>query len=132
MISISNLLARHCQHTEMALNAAEIDQYLHIVNGTLDSKDTCWQVVNSAANIHIAKTYKFNNYYQTMAFINAIAFVIHNEDHHPEITFSYNQCTIKFDTHSVNNGKGGLSINDFICAAKVDAIYNPTTHHVNQ
>ena len=67
-----------------------------------------------------------------MAFINAIAFVIHNEDHHPEITFSYNQCTIKFDTHSVNNGKGGLSINDFICAAKVDAIYNPTTHHVNQ
>ena len=130
MITITNLLATHCQHTETALNLTEIADHLHIINGELGSEKTGWQAVNSATHLHITKVYKFRDYYQTMAFINAIAFVIHADDHHPEITFSYNQCTIKFDTHSVNNGKGGLSINDFVCAVKVDAIYNATSQRV--
>ncbi|MFT2520759.1 4a-hydroxytetrahydrobiopterin dehydratase [Escherichia coli] len=49
--------------------------------------------------------------------------MIHAEDHHPELTVTYNRCNVKFDTHSVNEGRGGLSANDFICAAKVDAIF---------
>ncbi|MNN99491.1 pterin-4-alpha-carbinolamine dehydratase [compost metagenome] len=55
--------------------------------------------------------------------MNAIAYTIHSEDHHPELVVTYKQCVVKYDTHSVNEGKGGLSQNDFICAAKLDAIY---------
>jgi 4a-hydroxytetrahydrobiopterin dehydratase len=105
------LLARKCRHTDNALSDAEISSYLSAIPG--------WE----SSGKRIAKTYKFKNYYETLAFMNAIAYVIHAEDHHPEITLTYNQCVIKFDTHSVNGGAGGLSENDFICAAKVDAIY---------
>jgi len=111
MPNTTDLLARKCQHTEIALAAAELTAYLAAVPG--------WHVLDQ----RIAKKYQFKNYYETLAFINAIAYVIHAEDHHPEITLTYNQCLIKFDTHSVNGGSGGLSVNDFICAAKVDAIY---------
>jgi 4a-hydroxytetrahydrobiopterin dehydratase len=55
--------------------------------------------------------------------VNAIAAVIHQEDHHPELILTYQRCTVKYDTHSVNAGKGGLSDNDFICAAKIDAVF---------
>jgi 4a-hydroxytetrahydrobiopterin dehydratase len=64
----------------------------------------------------ITKTYHFKNYYQTMAFVNAIAWVSHREDHHPDMTVGYNQCVVTYTTHAV----GGLSENDFICAAKTD------------
>ena len=111
MPSTADLLARKCQHTETALADSELNAYLAAVPG--------WEL----AGPRIVKKYQFKNYYETLAFMNAIAYVIHADDHHPEITLTYNQCLIKFDTHSVNGGKGGLSINDFICAAKVDAIY---------
>lgn len=111
MPSTRELLARKCHHAEQALSDVDISAYLSAVPE--------WALVGN----RIAKTYKFKNYYETLAFINAIAYVIHAEDHHPEITITYNQCVIKFDTHSVNGGRGGLSENDFICAAKVDAIY---------
>jgi 4a-hydroxytetrahydrobiopterin dehydratase len=71
----------------------------------------------------LARSFAFGNYYETLAFVNAIAWIIHAEDHHPELTVTYNRCNVKFDTHSVNEGRGGLSANDFICAAKVDAIF---------
>lgn len=111
MPSIRELLARKCTHTEVALSDAEISSYLSAVPD--------WALADN----HIIKAYKFKNYYETLAFINAIAYVIHAEDHHPEIKLTYNQCVIKFDTHTVNSGSGGVSENDFICAAKVDAIY---------
>jgi 4a-hydroxytetrahydrobiopterin dehydratase len=66
----------------------------------------------------IEKTYGFADYHRTMAFVNALAWVAHVEDHHPELRVSYNRCVVRFNTHSV----GGISINDFICAAKVDAL----------
>ena len=66
----------------------------------------------------IARTYKFKNYYETIAFVNAIAWVSHAEDHHPDLEVGYNKCRVKYSTHSV----GGLSENDFICAAKVDGL----------
>ena len=66
----------------------------------------------------IRKTYAFKNYYETMAFVNALAFISHREDHHPDLEVGYNKCTVRYSTHSV----GGLSENDFICAAKVEAL----------
>lgn len=67
----------------------------------------------------ISKTFTFKNYYQVMAFVNAVAWMTHREDHHPDMTVGYNQCRIEYSTHAI----GGLSENDFICAAKVDALF---------
>ena len=67
----------------------------------------------------IERSFTFRDYYDTMAFVNALAWLIHREDHHPELILSYNRCTIKWNTHSV----GGLSENDFICAAKSDTLF---------
>lgn len=74
----------------------------------------------------IVRQFDFKDYYRTMAFVNAIAWISHTEDHHPEMTVTYNRCTVRYNTHSVNEGRGGLSINDFICAAKVDALFTRT------
>jgi 4a-hydroxytetrahydrobiopterin dehydratase len=67
----------------------------------------------------IGKAYNFTNYYQTMAFVNAVAWISHREDHHPDIILSYNKCRVEYTTHAV----GGLSENDFICAAKIDVLF---------
>ena len=71
----------------------------------------------------LCRSYDFKNYYQTLAFVNALAAMVHEQDHHPELTITYNKCLVRYDTHSVDQGRGGLSENDFICAAKADAIY---------
>ena len=111
MIKISDLLAQKSQHTETGLNESQLADHFAATPGWIQDGP------------RIVKTYQFKNYYETLAFINAIAYVIHAEDHHPELVVTYNKCVIKFDTHTVNDGKGGISINDFICAAKVDAIF---------
>jgi 4a-hydroxytetrahydrobiopterin dehydratase len=67
----------------------------------------------------IARTFKFKNYYETMAFVNAAAWVSHREDHHPDLEVGYNTCRVRYSTHSV----GGLSENDFICAAKLESLF---------
>ncbi len=66
----------------------------------------------------ISKTYRFKNYYETMAFVNATAWISHREDHHPDLAVGWGQCTVSYTTHAI----GGLSENDFICAAKIDAL----------
>ena len=69
----------------------------------------------------ISKIFKFENYYQTIAFVNAVAWIAHGEDHHPDLEVGYNRCTAHFTTHAVN----GLSLNDFISAAKInELLYN--------
>ena len=75
-----------------------------------------WQVVQG----ELVKSYSFKNYYETMAFVNAAAWVSHREDHHPDIEVGYNQCRVRYITHAI----GGLSENDFICAAKMDALFD--------
>lgn len=114
MVTTAELIAKKSMHQEQGLNDTQIRQYLAAVDN--------WQLADGK----IAKTYAFKNYYETLAFVNAIAFVIHAEDHHPDLLVGYNRCTVKFNTHSVNGGKGGLSENDFICAAKVDAVFAQT------
>jgi 4a-hydroxytetrahydrobiopterin dehydratase len=96
-----------CKHQEgSAMAEADIRARLKQVDG--------WSLADGA----IEKTFKFPDYHHTMAFVNALAWVAHTEDHHPDLAVSYNRCTVRYNTHSV----GGISINDFICAAKVDAL----------
>jgi 4a-hydroxytetrahydrobiopterin dehydratase len=66
----------------------------------------------------LVRDFKFENFHATMAFVNAVAWIAHVEDHHPDLELGYGHCRVRFSTHSV----GGLSENDFICAAKVDAL----------
>lgn len=66
----------------------------------------------------IEAEFGFKDYWRTTAFVNAAAWIAHREDHHPDIAFGYNKCRVKYWTHAV----GGLTENDFICAAKVDAL----------
>ncbi|HUP91437.1 MAG TPA: 4a-hydroxytetrahydrobiopterin dehydratase [Solimonas sp.] len=75
-----------------------------------------WKLINDGKGIEA--TFRFKDYYRTTAFVNAVAWIAHSEDHHPDIAFGYEQATITYWTHAIN----GLSENDFICAAKVDAL----------
>ncbi len=95
------------------MTLAEIKQWLTEIKQ--------WQVDEMSATIN--REFHFKNYYQTIAFVNAIAWISHQQDHHPDLNIAYNRCCVSFSTHSI----GGLSINDFICAAKIDATF--TTEH---
>lgn len=66
----------------------------------------------------IRRSYKFQDFYQTMAFVNAVAWIANRENHHPDLEVGYNQCVVRYRTHAI----GGLSENDFICASKIDAL----------
>ena len=66
----------------------------------------------------LLRTFHFQNYYQTIDFVNHLADICHEQDHHPELTVSYQRCDVAFNTHTVN----GVTENDFICAAKIDTI----------
>jgi 4a-hydroxytetrahydrobiopterin dehydratase len=66
----------------------------------------------------IAKTWSFGNYYETVAFVNAVAWIANREDHHPDMSVGYGKCRVEFSTHSI----GGISENDFICAARIEAL----------
>ncbi|HVF33838.1 MAG TPA: 4a-hydroxytetrahydrobiopterin dehydratase [Candidatus Saccharimonadia bacterium] len=69
----------------------------------------------------ISKDFGFRNFHRTMAFVNALAWIAHREDHHPDMEVGYGHCLVRYTTHDV----GGLSRNDFICAAKVEALQAP-------
>jgi 4a-hydroxytetrahydrobiopterin dehydratase len=66
----------------------------------------------------IRSEWKFRNFYHTMSFVNAAAHVANAEDHHPDLEAGYGYCRVRYSTHAI----GGLSENDFICAAKIDAL----------
>ncbi|AOS78217.1 MULTISPECIES: 4a-hydroxytetrahydrobiopterin dehydratase [Hydrogenophaga] len=94
-----------------ALNATEIVTQLSQLNG---SEADGWKLIDGS----IERTFKFANYHETMAFVNAMAWIAHREDHHPDAAFGYNRCTLRFNTHDVN----GISVSDFHCAAAVNAL----------
>ena len=104
------LAAKHCKPCEKGtppLPADMVRELLRQVPG--------WEQRGG----EIEKSYPFKNYYETMAFVNAAAWVSHREDHHPDLEVGYNKCKVRYSTHSV----GGLSENDFICAAKLEALF---------
>lgn len=75
-----------------------------------------WQLNETATEIQ--RLFTFKNFFRTMAFVNAIAWIANNENHHPDMKVGYNYCNVHFKTHAIN----GLSENDFICASKIDAL----------
>jgi 4a-hydroxytetrahydrobiopterin dehydratase len=78
--------------------------------------DLAWKLADDSKSIR--REWKFKNFYHTMSFVNAVAHIANIEDHHPDLEVGYGYCRMTFNTHAI----GGLSENDFICAAKVDAI----------
>jgi 4a-hydroxytetrahydrobiopterin dehydratase len=68
----------------------------------------------------LVRVFHFANYYQTMAFVNALAYMAHNQDHHPDLAVHYNRVVVRFSTHDV----GGISRNDLICASKAQALFD--------
>jgi 4a-hydroxytetrahydrobiopterin dehydratase len=66
----------------------------------------------------IMREFRFRDFYRTMSFVNAVAHIANIENHHPDLEVGYNRCRVRYTTHAI----GGLSENDFICAALVDAI----------
>ncbi|MEN9657488.1 MAG: hypothetical protein RL571_953 [Pseudomonadota bacterium] len=67
---------------------------------------------------YLEKTFRFKNFYETMGFVNALAWMANQQDHHPDLDVSYSRCRVRWSTHSAN----GISRNDFICAARSDAL----------
>jgi 4a-hydroxytetrahydrobiopterin dehydratase len=104
-----DLATKHCSpQTGPALFRPVAENLLNQLTGwTMDAGTT-----------EIRRTFAFKDYYAGMAFVNAVAWIAHREDHHPDLAVGYNKVTVTFSTHSV----GGLSENDFICAAKIDAL----------
>ena len=107
-VDLAKSKCKPCTGGDSPLTADEIAKLLKHLQG--------WEYADGV----IAKTYEFKNYYQTLAFVNASAWISHREDHHPDITVGYNQCRVVYVTHAIH----GLSENDFICAAKLDALFD--------
>lgn len=77
-----------------------------------------WQLTGDGPQVAIEKSFGFGNYHETLAFVNALAFIAHRRDHHPELVVTYNRCVVRWNTHDVQ----GLSETDFECARQVDAL----------
>jgi len=101
---IGDKTCKPCAGGMTMLDEAVCREYLGSLEG--------WALAGAA----IEKTYRFKTHYEAMAFVNAVAWISHRQDHHPEITVGYADCRVRYWTHAV----GGLSENDFICAARVD------------
>jgi 4a-hydroxytetrahydrobiopterin dehydratase len=111
MTDLIRLADAHCiprKGSEHRLSEARIRELLPDIPG--------WELVEDGHAL--GKTFKFADYYRTLAFVNALAFIANREDHHPDLSVHYDRCVVRFSTHDV----GGLSENDFICAAKAEAL----------
>ena len=108
----TDLSARRCESCEGIGAALTAEQIKHL----MPQLNAGWVV--SPDHKEIKRSFKFNNFYETMAFVNATAWIANTENHHPDLEIGYNYCHMRFLTHALN----GLSHNDFICAAKVDKL----------
>jgi 4a-hydroxytetrahydrobiopterin dehydratase len=108
---MSSLTEQHCKPCDggvQPLSPAEAERHMQQLDG--------WQLSADAKLIN--RGFKFKNFYHTMSFVNAVAYIANREDHHPDLQVGYDYCRIEYSTHAIK----GLSINDFICAAKIDAL----------
>jgi len=101
------LALRHCRHRTDALEASAIEAALAELPG--------W----TFAGDKIAKSFAFANYRETVAFVNAVAWIAEREDHHPDLHVGYGRCRVECSTHSA----GGVSENDLILAARIEALF---------
>jgi 4a-hydroxytetrahydrobiopterin dehydratase len=107
-IPFADRRCRPLRGPEHRLDAAALDHAMAALPG--------WSVVEGGAAI--ARTFRFPDYYRTMAFVNALAFVAHQEDHHPDLSVHYDRVVVRYSTHDV----GGPSENDLVCAAKASRL----------
>ncbi|MDQ7016257.1 MAG: 4a-hydroxytetrahydrobiopterin dehydratase [Gammaproteobacteria bacterium] len=105
----SDLRQAKCQPCEGGVEAISLEAAHNLM-----PQIKTWQL--SEEGKEIQRTFTFKDFHQTMAFVNALAWVAHREDHHPDLEVGYNRCLVRYSTHAI----GGLSHNDFICAAKID------------
>lgn len=96
------------------LSTEDVKKYLHQLNNSWDNDQTKKQILFD---------FQFKNYYETIAFVNALAWISHQQDHHPDLEVGYNHCLVRYSTHSA----GGLSIKDFVCAALVEKLTHTST-----
>jgi len=104
---LTNKNCKPCEGGVPPLTQPDIDEMMKQLEGWEQHEQT------------IVKTYRFKDYHQVIAFVNAVAWMTHREDHHPDLKVTFNSCTVEYSTHAIK----GLSENDFICAAKVDALF---------
>ncbi|TFW34993.1 4a-hydroxytetrahydrobiopterin dehydratase [Massilia horti] len=104
-----NLIEKNCIHGAAAIAPDAIAALLPQVAG--------WAIEQN----HLVRSFEFKDYHGTIEFVNALAWMIHAQNHHPELTVRYRHCIVSYTTHSAGNA---LSENDFICAAKANAIYD--------
>jgi len=103
------LITTHCvprKGATEALRAVTIDELVALLPD--------WRIEGN----ELRREFRFRDFHQTMGFVNAVAWMANREDHHPDLEVGYNYCRMRWSTHDV----GGLSLNDFLCAAKVDAL----------
>ncbi len=108
-MSDTGLTKRHCQRETSQLDSGAVRALMAEIH-------VDWSLSKDGQMIQ--RVFRFKNYYQTIAFVNALAWVAHHQDHHPDLEVGYNRCVVHYSTHTV----GGLSENDFICAARIDAL----------
>ena len=106
----SDLSSKHCESCEGVGTALTPEHVTNLMTQLADD----WSTQKEAKEIK--RSFSFKNFYETMAFVNAIAWIANVENHHPDLEVGYNYCHIRFSTHALK----GLSHNDFICAAKID------------
>lgn len=111
-MELSQKSCKACERGTPPLSAAQAESLLTAIKE--------WQINDTHSEI--SREYRFKNYYRTMAFVNALAWISHQEDHHPDLEVGYNRCLVRYSTHAI----GGLSENDFICAAKANALMEKT------
>jgi len=106
------LASRHCRALRGSSNCIELG-----VIATLMSELPGWELAEECQAL--VKTFHFDDYYRTLAFVNALAHIAHREDHHPDLGVHYNRCVVRYSTHDA----GGITENDLICAAKAEQLY---------
>lgn len=106
---MSELIRKNCRPRAPKLSVEQ--------RRALASQVPLW--TETADGFALTRSYEFKDFYRTMAFVNAVASVAHAEDHHPDLNVSYARVSVSYSTHDA----GGLTENDFICAAKLDALY---------
>jgi 4a-hydroxytetrahydrobiopterin dehydratase len=105
---MSDLLHQKCRPLEGSAAMSEADIQAHLIDAP------GWHLKDGS----IEKSFSFKNYFETIAFVNALAWICNTQDHHPDLAVSFSRCVVRFNTHSV----GGISINDFICAAQANEL----------
>ena len=110
---MSNLAEQHCvprrgDHHRLPLSEAQ----------RLLAQLPQWTLAADGQSLF--RLYRFKDFVGAVDFVNALCEMAQAQDHHPDLELGYGRCSLRYNTHDV----GGLSLNDFICAARADALYD--------